>query len=251
MIYCYPVASKRKSLDICAAFAAGCGGRIATELHDGDAFFYGVDESNLSIWRTVLADESRTFYYCDNAYFDSVRQQYFRVTKNRMQHSGLGSSTSKRFEHLGINIRPWAPMPQGTIVVIQQSDPFMHMVGSPAWFPSTVRAIEHLSNKHVEIRLWNRDKRQAEATIEQTLAGAHGLVTWSSAAAITAVLYGKPVVTMGQCAAEPFSSSLLAVDDLPIPDVDRHNWARVLADNQWTLEEMKSGLTWRMLNEGL
>ena len=31
---------------------------------------------------------------------------------------------------------------------------------------------------------------------------------------------------------------------------DRERWARVLAANQWTVEEMRSGVCWRELNDG-
>jgi hypothetical protein len=74
---------------------------------------------------------------------------------------------------------------------------------------------------------------------------AHALITWSSAAAVMAVLAGVPVVTMGPCAAAPMAGDIADVENLPQPE--RESWAGVLADNQWTLDEMRAGKAWEAL----
>lgn len=248
-VYAYPVPGKQKSLDICAAFVAGCGGMVVTDgrLRDGDAFFFGITAAMEPLWRQVRSEHGRTFWYGDNAYFDEGRQTYFRVTKNQLQHSGLGRSDGKRLSALGVRMQPWRSAGDH-IVVCPQSDHFMRVVVGHQgdWSRDIAVALAGVTRRTVVVRQWSADKGKLGATLTQDLAGAHALVTWSSAAAVAAVVAGVPVVTLGQCAAEPMSGSLASIERLPTPE--REEWAGVLADNQWSLAEMRSGLAWSMLN---
>lgn len=252
MVTAYPVAKKAKSYEICEAFIKGCGGAIATapaKLASGAAFFYGIDESNLGVWREVRSNPTREWYYCDNSYFDSTRQAHFRVTRNRLQHDGYGDSTGERFRQLDIPVLPWTEVgPDGHIVVCPQSDHFMkYVVGfNGNWLDETVSALRTLTDRPIRVREWNRDKSALSATLGQDLKGAFALVTYSSAAAITAVLNGVPIVCSAHCAAMPMSGNLFKLFQLPRKP--REVWAGVLADNQWTLDEFRDGTTWRMLH---
>jgi hypothetical protein len=248
MVTAYPVHGKAKSLEICRAFVEGCGGAVvhhATELAPGPAFFYGVDRSNVHLWHQ--AKRRGDFYYCDNSYFDSARQAYFRVTKDRLQHTGLGETSGERFAALRIRIQPWRA-PGRWIVVCPQSVDFMKLVVEYPrdWFVDTVAALDR-HKRDLRVRAWGRDKTALASTLAADLDGARCLVTWSSAAANTALLAGVPVVVGDvQCAAAIMGGSLYRLDDLPQPD-DRARWAGVLADNQWTLAEMRAGLAWGKL----
>lgn len=244
---CYPVHGKLKATNICTAFAEACGGRVSMRLQPGDAFFFGVNETNVEIWRAVCADRTRSFYYADNAYFDSARQLYFRITKNRLQHSGVGTTTGERLRAMGIQMRPWRDGGD-YILLCPQSDSFMRNAvgGHTDWVPQVIKVLEHLTLREVRTRPWGADKSKLARSLDAELREAHALVTWSSAAAVTAVLAGVPIVTLGQCAAEPMAGSLTQIESLP--RLDREEWAGVLADNQWTLPEIADGTAWRSLN---
>lgn len=247
LIYFYPILAKAKSRDICAAFAAGCNGRVVSDntLRDGDAGFYGVDFSNEHIWRTVLADHTRNFWYIDNAYFDETRQKYFRITKNLLQHNGIGDSDCARFNSLGLHVTPWRK--QGKqIIIIEQSSSFMSMPGGYEgnWLGNLLPILQR-TNRPLVVRRWDRNKNKAANTLAEDLVEAHALVTWSSAAAVTSIMAGVPVIALGQSCASPFSGSLLDLEQLPMPS--RYTWLGLLADNQFTLAEMRSGLAWEFL----
>lgn len=253
MITAYPVAGKAKSRDICAAFAKGCDGDVSTDnaqLAPGPAFFYGVDKSNIHIFNEVRAT-AREYYYCDNSYFDSTRQQFFRVTKNRLQHSGIGQSDGKRFKDLGIPLKPKSKRIGTHIVVCPQSDSFMKDIAqySTNWTQDTLSILRNFVFP-IRLRLWSGDKSRLAATLADDLDGAHALVTWSSAAAVTALLSGVPVFCSTSCVAGPMALADLDEIDRPyFPNSDvLLNWAGVMADNQWTLAEMADGTAWRMLN---
>lgn len=247
MLVACPIPGKKKSVDICNAFIQGAPRNV-----DGYVF-YGVGATNLGEWQQALHDYDRPFYLIDNAYFDSARQQYFRVTKNRFQHSGLGISDCRRFEQLGVMVYPWRNTPGEHIILIEQSDDFMQTVGGTTnhrWLHQTSQALASLApNRPVELRPWSRDKAFASTTLDLHLVNAHALITWSSAAAITALLRGVPVCCFGQCAAEPLSTPLRLIENPIEHSVEqRYNWAGLLADNQFTIDEMRNGYAWRALH---
>lgn len=249
MVVAYPVHGKQKSMDICLAFARGCGGQVSGALlRPGPAFFYGVNQTNLAVWREVVRTQ-RDYYYSDNSYWDPCRQKFFRVTKNRLQHSGIGQSDGKRWRRLGLEIAPWRS--GGThILICPQSAAFMeHVIGANRdWVMRTVDTIRAISDRPIRIRSWNANKGEIGKTLGDDLADAHVLVTWSSAAAVNAVLAGVPVVCLGQCAAEPMSTPLLGIETPQRPD-GREEWAAVLADNEFTMDELRNGTAWRHLTK--
>jgi hypothetical protein len=241
----YPVAGKRKSREVCEAFIAGC----ANERHDNwPAVFYGVDDSNVDIWRSVLA-ERRPYYYIDNSYFDETRGTHFRVTRNGLQHTGVGKTDCKRFRALNIPIRPWRAS-GAHVVLCPQSESFMRTLAAwpftSDWTAVTLEALARFTKRQLRVRSWNRDKTAAAATLDDDLDDAHALVTWSSAAAVTAVLRGVPIICTGPSAAAIMGGDVADIENLPRPAL-RENWAGVLADQQWTLQEMREGVAWRAL----
>lgn len=254
MVTAYPVGGKPKSQAICLDFVRSCNGQIAGELRDGPAFFYGVVAgANKDIFDAVRARQAAggpDWFYCDNSMFDAERQQSFRITRNRLQHSGLGISTGERFVHLGIDIQPWRDIGKH-IVVCPQSDAFMRDVaGYPGnWLDDVLAELKRHTNRRVQVRVWNRDKGALVRTLAQDLAAAHALVTWSSAAAVTAILSGIPAFVMSpDCAAAPMSAGTLNEINSPRKPSGRREWASVLADNEWSLSEIRDGTAWRMLN---
>lgn len=226
-----PVKGKKKSADICEAFVAGAP-KDAKGL-----VFYGVDASNHEVFAKALRN-GVPFYYIDNSYFDAVRGTQFRVTRNRLQVDAMSkTSDGKRFDALGLEIKPMQINSAGHWVVIEQSPSFMHLVGAPQWFENTVRWAKD-TGRPVRVRGWNGDKIKAQASLPQDLVGAWGLLTHSSAAAITALLEGIPAtVEHTSAVARVLLSTDNSVDD-------RRHALCVLADYQFTLTEMKEGLAW-------
>lgn len=233
MIVCYAQPDKEKSKRVLRAFADGCGATMASttaaKLLPGDAVFYGVRTGWLHLWAQAKR-EGRTWWYADNSFFDCVREKQFRVARNAVQHSGAGVSDGKRFAALGVRIKPYAE--RGPLVVVcPPSDEFMQVVGNdPGWLRRTVEALcARYGRKNVVVR-WKFDKRPLMADLDH----AKLLVTWGSAAAVTATLEGIPVEVSHQSCALHIGNRL--------------QWAGVLADNQFTLDEFRNGTAWRMLN---
>lgn len=86
------------------------------------------------------------------------------------------------------------------------------------------------------------------------LVGAYALVTHGSHAGIDAIVAGVPAIILGPGAARPVAAGTdvlaLATQPLAFPsDEERFKWLAAIGWWQWTLEEMKSGQTWRFLRE--
>lgn len=248
MMYCYPVPAKAKSLNICETFAYGCRGTVVTDgvYRPGGAFFCGVVESMRSIWEKAIANND--YWYCDNSYFDRTRKTHFRITHNRLQHTGLGTSDCRRFKDLDIPIHPWKHFGDH-VLVCQQSRSFMHMpvgyVGD--WMEDITQQLKAVTSRALIARGFIPSKLKASKTLTAQLHHAYATVAWSSAACIESVLRGIPIVSHGASASSPMSGTIATFNKLPYPS--RNVWAGILADNQWTLEEIKYGTAWAQLRK--
>lgn len=225
-----PVPGKAKSKMLCEAFIAGAP-KSAT-----GTVWYGVKAGNAHDWR-VIRNSGEDFYTIDNSYFDQTRGTMFRVTKNAFQCTAqLDDETDgTRFAATGAVIEPVAPR-TGYVLIVEQSQDHMDYIAEDAGtFYALCKFLR--AKHHTRTRAWRADKPTLMATLAQDLAGAAKVATHSSAAAVMAVMAGIPVVCSEFCVAYGIR-----------PWDDRLRWAGVLADNQFTLDELKDGTAWRKLN---
>jgi hypothetical protein len=248
----YPTPGKAKAKMLLDAFCSGVPGasvarNTPASLPPGVApAFYGVVPETVHLWEQAKR-EGRDWYYIDNAYFDPCRERYFRITKNRLQHSGeMDETDGKRWASLNLDLAPWRE-PGEHVVVCPASDQFMRLAaGYVGHWPTDIVAQLKLNTKRpLRFRPWDANKGRAFKSLPADLDGAHCLVTYTSAAAITALRYGVPVlVTAEDCISRPMAqTNVEKIEQLHYPEY-RERWAMVVADNQWTVEEMAQGLPW-------
>lgn len=235
----HPVPGKAKAAELCQAFIAGAPPAAVGHV------FYGVKEGNRHAWHQALRS-GEPYYFIDNSYFDATRGQRFRVTMNRPQHTGQGESDGQRFAQLRLRVlEERYPQPPGWVVAVEQSPVFMLLTArDPRWLERELA--HHLSHAKadgppVRLRPWTNDKPAAMSTLQSDLARAWLLVTHSSAAAVEAVLAGVQVRVSPMSAAYSLGSALPSVPE-------RMAWASVLADNEFTREELRSGMAWEVVN---
>ncbi len=226
-----------------ADFARGCSGRIerVRSLKTGTAAFYGVTDYLQPLIAQARAD-GRDWYYIDNAYFGCRR--FWRVTRNALQHDGVGRADWSRLRALGLTLRPWRKGGRH-ILVCPQSNVFMRLVagtGAAAWIADVQAQLRRHTDREIRVR----DKRDTRP-LAADLVHCHALVTHMSNAAVEAVCAGVPAFTTGACAASIMSLGDLGQIETPIYPDGRKRWAAVLAANQWTRMEMRSGVCWRAL----
>ena len=248
----YPTPGKAKAKRLLDAFCAGIPGAVVAKSIPPTLpanvipAFYGVVPETIHLWYQAKR-EGRDWYYIDNAYFDPCREVYFRITKNRLQHDGAMDETDgKRWEALGLSIAPWQPQGEH-IVVCPASDQFMRLAAGYTgdWKSDILAQLRQHTRRPLRFRPWMANKGLAFKTLPDDLRGAFCLVTYTSAAAITALRAGIPVlVTAEDCISRPMAQTDVAkVEQLVYPEY-RERWAMVVADNQWTESEMRDGLPW-------
>lgn len=243
-VTCYPQPGKRKALDVCEAFAAGvraCGGRAAVtreipdRLAPGDAVFYGVRPAWKHLWDQAVA-EGRTRWYIDNGYFqrppaDRADSGYFRVCRNAVQAAQCPPD-KERLHALAL-AAPAEWRFGDRVVVALQSDEFM-----ATWAPDCdVEAFARAAFPSFGELVVRR--KGCFRPLADDLDRASLLVTWSSNAAVEAVMAGVLVRVLGESVAKPYCSSLG-----PVERPHRLHWAAALAASQWTADELAAGKAW-------
>lgn len=243
-VYC---TGHKHSQRVTEAFAAGCNGIIrkskSARLHPGPSVFYGWLRGNAYL--IELAKRSGApWYYIDNGYLRSGHYDgYYRVTANAYQLSAIRRTDPNRYHALGITIDAWRD--GGTFSLIcppNEEVGSYHNIDVHRWVSYAKKIRREAGTDHYVIR-----PKGSSRPLEHDLEGCHLLITAFSNVAVEAVRRGVAVHCTHPCAATPMSIKPLEQPDRPL-SVDRMPWLYSLANNQWTLDEMASGLCWRQLS---
>ena len=250
-VTCYPTTGKKKAQRICEAFAAGCGGIIASPdspLLDGGAFIYGWTRYTYPLIERCH-NEGRDWWYCDNAYYFG-RPKEFRVTHNALMHDGSGPGGY--VDH--IPIKPWRADGRHIVLTTQSEDFYKMRLGQSRneWTEAVVMAISRHSDRPVEVchkpGSWEGRPGPHE-NFEAALPGAWAVVSHCSSTMVKSVAEGIPVFSLA-----PSMASRMGTDDLsrledPVMPAGRGDWLANLMRNQWDQTEMRNGTCWRELQK--
>ena len=206
------------------------------------------------IMKKCLADK-RDFFYIDTGYFGNYKlKDYHRVTKNAMQW--LGPTEHRPSDRLDrTRVRPKPMTPGSKILLCPPSAKALSYweLDEQQWIENTIAEIKKHTDREIVVRMkQSREVRATVDTIEKALSqDIHCMVTFNSIAAVESLIYGKPVFTMGPNAAQNLANTDFSViDDPMIPDLDQvYVLLRCLAYHQFTVEEMRSGYAWAVLND--
>lgn len=229
------------------AFAKGCRGTMTDEfgyLFDGPVATFGIPP----MWPLLrfARAQGRDVFWGDHGYFG--RHKYFRITRNAMQHDGTGDATPDRFMAFKRPIQPWRT-DGGHILICPNSAVYfgLHGLNVEQWLIDVREQLQQHTDREIRIR-WKVNG----TPIAHDLQGAWAVVVFSSAAALDALIAGVPVFTLA-----PFAASVrMGLSDLskieaPYYPDDREPFLWNLANNQWTIREICSGVAWESLqNEG-
>lgn len=164
----------------------------------------------------------RDFWFIDHAYWNrGYEAGNFRVVRNgihKTEVSGSGRPIPKTEEWKDGEV----------ILVIPPSEMIAKTFHAEDWLD---RAIQRLEGSPFIV------KRKEEGPLEWYLPRAKFMLSFASVAEVEALIAGVPVVThIGP--GKPLSGSM----------DDRKPWLESLACGQFTVEEMKSGRAWEILN---
>jgi hypothetical protein len=154
----------------------------------------------------------------------------------------IGYATPHRWERLGWQIKPWRK--GGKILVCPQSNEHClhHGTTQKQWLDTVLGTLRKHTDRKIEVRY--KTGSNTELDFEQALNKVHAVVVFTSAAGVQAVMHGVPCFATHWCAASLVGSHRLQDIESPLYPENREELAWWLADNQWTLDEMKKGLAW-------
>jgi len=238
----YERPEERTSPMFAKAFALGSGGIVRHRYQLGPWAGFGSPQNFHELRATIRAGFD--FFYGDHAYFS--RGNFYRVTKDALFHYGTGKSDMQRIKKFYPGrLKPWTRGGK-YVVICPQSDPFFKRNGTTqaAWIKETQETLREYTDRKIVMHYKSDTKPLAEL-----LQHAYCVVSYSSNSALEAILSGVPAINTGDSHAALMCSGRLAeIENLYRPD-NRLEWAAVLADNQWTLDEISSGICWRKLND--
>lgn len=270
--FCVIQPGKQKSRDIAEAICDGFGGgeigvmtAAAYIPEDHTPVYIGVHPSTIESLLEVRRLKRR-FVTVDNGYFKPYKEGgYYRATTNALQWietrrlSGVGrfSSTAmleqgaERYAALQLPaLRPWREYDNdGPLLVIRQTDDWFRMMGLDpvAWVNSVVARAKAYGPREIIVRHKPLKRAAPQPALEDELARAYGVVGLSSAALLKAAMHGVPIATLGYSASSPLGVSTVDGLLLSPKTPERESILHALAANQWTLDEMCSGMMWSEL----
>ncbi len=203
----------------------------------------------------------RPFVVIDNGYLKGYKEGgYFRATTNAMQWIGgedgrrrVDRDVAKaRFHALNLPMmKDWRePTDTGHILLIQQSPVWYEMMGidMEAWTWLARNRLRQRTDREIIVRHKPLKGTVEQPTLEEHFDNCAAVVGLSSCAMIKAVLEGIQVFPLAKCAASAFSSNHLG--DIDFPATPRRLCGLYdLAANQWTADEIASGLMWDALRQ--
>jgi hypothetical protein len=187
----------------------------------------------------------------ENGYLgnDFAGDRWYAISRG--QHNGCGTfpeGGAERWDGLGISLSPWRK-PGGELVVLPQRGIGPPGVAMPAHWPGSIT--QRLRSAGFAFRTRPHPGQGKAAPLDSDLAGASGVVTWGSGAALKALTWGIPVFHelprwIGAGASLPLSS-LLSGEPPHCDDAARLATFRRLAWAMWRLPEIASGEPFRRL----
>lgn len=200
-------------------------------------------------------DAGRDYYYIDTGYFGNGRKKlYHRITKNNMQNLGpIIHRPRDRLAATGFRARKFRPGSNILLAPPSQKLLAVYNIDSEQWIQETTDRLRLFTDRNIIVReKAGRSTRVTTDTIEMALErDVHCLVTFSSIAAVEAVLYGKPAIVLGPSAAHHVcSTDCRDIENPLIPTLEQvEEWAAHLAYCQFTENEMRDGTAWQILND--
>ena len=227
------------------AFAKGCGGSISLNprtLTRGSVALFG--QPDLIPLLHQAQSEGRDWYYGDKAYFG--RDTYYRITKNGYMSDLSREPCFDRWKALRVNVKDWR---NGTeILLCPQSDTFFKLHGTTQaeWIRLTTKELK----KHTDrsIRVHRKMSGETEQIFRRQLVNAWAVVVHSSMAGVQAVINGVPCfATDPNSTSAKFGTTDLSRIETPVKPDNREYMAAILANSQWTISEINSGLAWEQV----
>lgn len=228
--------------------------RLTNLLSDYTPVFYGVAESTIGIFNKAVRN-NKPWLYLDNQYFGAKTGRMYRITWSALQHTGNGNTNDRRLKSCYGGklplLKKWKRDGKHILITLQSELYFDLLMpySRKEWLNHVVKTLRSYTDRPIVVREKPHPSRPYAQTVPFGihLHGCYALVTLNSATAIEATMLGIPIfVTDQSCAIIPVANQYLSEIEKP-KFFDRMEWLSVLANNQWSPQELRSGLALRDL----
>jgi hypothetical protein len=210
--------------------------------------------NNESLLRQCL-QQKVDFWFIDTGYTNFLHGKnkvWHRMTHGHIHHCGDLKAYPEDRLHLLSNFPAKWRRKGSTILVVESSDSHYDLHGTTvsAWRIKVEQGIRAVSDRPIEFRAKNTDRKTRESVYELLLNSKdyYCVVSDSSVAAVEAIWTGTPVVTLEQHVTNSVSRQRLdQINNLYRGDLDQ--WFRMLSYNQFTFEELCDGTALSILRE--
>ena len=233
-------------------------------------FFWGLGSKNIPEIREVM-EKGEEWWYIDVGYFTEqitrypepkihdLNKTFFRIVKGGI-HTIRGKVPADnlrltQLEHLGIDVehKGWKTGECEHILLCPSSPTVTHHINNMSveqWVEEVTKEIRKYTDRPIKFRnkprpnneFWNTD-------IKDDLKEAHCLVTNMSLSAIDAVMNMTPaIVHQRNCASFVCTQDISKIEKPMKPGrKTMHGWIKMLAENQFTIPEIESGIAYETL----
>lgn len=210
---------------------------------------------------------NRDFYYIDTGYVGNFpsdgnkagKKIWHRVVKNDLQHFYDFNVPSDRWDQLTkqdkrLSWTGWKNFNKKILLVLPNPKACKYYdIDCDRWIEETTEKIKTYSNLPIEIRVKGSrvDRNHTYSIYDAFNSGVYATVSFNSIASLESVLYGIPAFVSVPCAASGLVSDDLSTLKNPYkPTLDSiEKRCRTIAYGQYTIEEIKSGIAWNIINE--
>lgn len=247
----YAVPTEHTSPRFARAFALGCKGRATNDdqLQPGPVALWGSPERWGLLQQAIR--EGRDWWYADHGFYR--RGKCYRVAKNAYQyvptHDDILAAKPDRLRACHVDVtHEWQT--DGTAIVICPNSPeYMARFGIDAhqWVLDLVDRLGRLApNRPIVVR-WKAMAQRRPLYLD--LHNAYAVVVFSSNAAIEALCAGVPVFVLAEWAtARQMGRGTIDEINRPYYPELRIPFLWRLAERQWSLVEIESGMAWKDLH---
>jgi len=266
---------RKDTAKIPESWAIGTKGRLIYPIPDhlplpnDQYFFLGILRGSGSMYKRCKK-LNYNFYYADHAYFfnDSFpKTSCYRITKNNHVNTKIFECKSDRYEKFSSSkIQKWHSNDGNNILILPPDYYMCKFTNNFSWLENTINIIKKHTDRNIVIRERPvpesfyeklpikpkkfKDIEYSKQNLLDDLKQARCLVTFNSVVSIEALNLGIPVFTNSfYCPAFHLSrNNFEKIEDPYLPD-NREELFFSLAYSQYTLDEIKSGDAYRMIEE--
>ena len=229
---------------ICRALSLGIRSRVLPpiDLQPGPAAMYGILRGCDRIIK-LCEWIGRDYFHLDHGYIGRGHYQgFYRISRNGLQWDGEGEYPPDRWLALKTRLSPWNRNGRNVVVCpISRAVADFYGIDPHLWLRAVIAELGSYTDRPVVV------KPKDEGDLRPALQDCFVLVAHQSNAATEAVLHGVPAIVLGQSAAAPVARTRIA--DVENPNyAEREPWCYGLAYHQWTLDEMREGRCWEMVD---